>query len=91
MTTTPRRDFTRLVHIAIGQLKKASFFVIISPRYLVMHSHGEVPEWLNGAVSKTVVALLGHPGFESQPLRHVGQVNGLPYFCWVREFHESHE
>ena len=49
--------FTQLSHILKGQLKKAGFFVIISPRYLVARSHGEVPEWLNGAVSKTAVAL----------------------------------
>ena len=30
---------------------------------------GEVPEWLNGAVSKTVVVRMGHRGFESHPLR----------------------
>jgi hypothetical protein len=30
---------------------------------------GEVPEWLIGAVSKTVVALTGYRGFESHPLR----------------------
>ncbi len=28
-----------------------------------------MPEWLNGAVSKTVVPFLGHRGFESHPLR----------------------
>ena len=30
---------------------------------------GGVPEWLNGAVSKTVVGLTLHRGFESLPLR----------------------
>src|SRR3954452_15842426 len=30
---------------------------------------GGVPEWLNGAVSKTVVGLSVHRGFESLPLR----------------------
>jgi hypothetical protein len=30
---------------------------------------GEVPEWLNGTVSKTVVSLTGHRGFESLSLR----------------------
>jgi hypothetical protein len=30
---------------------------------------GGVPEWLNGAVSKTVVRLTAHRGFESLPLR----------------------
>src|ERR671933_2865684 len=30
---------------------------------------GGVPEWLNGAVSKTVVGLTVHRGFESLPLR----------------------
>ena len=30
---------------------------------------GEMPEWLNGAVSKTTVPLTGYPGFESQSLR----------------------
>jgi acetyl esterase/lipase len=30
---------------------------------------GGVPEWLNGAVSKTVVRALSHRGFESLPLR----------------------
>ena len=30
---------------------------------------GGVPEWLNGAVSKTVVGRLVHRGFESHPLR----------------------
>jgi hypothetical protein len=57
LAAVARRDFTRLSHIAKGQLKKAGFFVIISPRYIVARSHGEVPEWLNGAVSKTAVAL----------------------------------
>ncbi len=32
---------------------------------------GEVPEWLNGAVSKTVVVRMGHRGFESHPLRQL--------------------
>ena len=32
--------------------------------------HGEVPERLNGPVSKTGVPLLGYRGFESHPLRH---------------------
>src|SRR3954469_8723804 len=31
--------------------------------------HGGVPEWLNGAVSKTVVGGFVHRGFESLPLR----------------------
>ena len=36
-----------------------------------MRNHsGEVPEWLNGAVSKTVVARKGYRGFESHPLRY---------------------
>ena len=30
--------------------------------------YGEMPEWLNGAVSKTVVGYV-HPGFESLSLR----------------------
>jgi hypothetical protein len=30
---------------------------------------GGVPEWLNGAVSKTVVGGFVHRGFESHPLR----------------------
>ena len=30
---------------------------------------GEVPEWLNGTVSKTVVLLTRYRGFESHPLR----------------------
>ena len=33
------------------------------------HRPGEVPEWLNGAVSKTVEPLTGFRGFESLPLR----------------------
>src|SRR3954447_16806399 len=33
---------------------------------------GGVPEWLNGAVSKTVVGLTVHRGFESLPLRSCG-------------------
>ena len=33
---------------------------------------GGVPEWLNGAVSKTVVRLTAHRGFESLPLRRSG-------------------
>jgi hypothetical protein len=37
--------------------------------YNLVRNIGEVPEWLNGAVSKTVVALTGHRGFESLPLR----------------------
>ena len=36
---------------------------------------GEVPEWSNGAVSKTVVPY-GHRGFESLPLRHVFLIKG---------------
>ena len=32
---------------------------------------GEVPEWLNGAVSKTVVRLSPYRGFESHPLRQI--------------------
>ena len=32
-------------------------------------ARGGVPEWLNGAVSKTVVGLSVHRGFESLPLR----------------------
>jgi hypothetical protein len=38
----------------------------------VLNSHGclgEVPEWLNGAVSKTVEPRKGFRGFESHPLR----------------------
>ena len=34
----------------------------------VLRIFGEVPEWLNGAVSKTVVRF-AHRGFESHPLR----------------------
>src|SRR5262245_40431761 len=34
-----------------------------------MRAHGEMPEWLNGAVSKTVVARMGHREFESHSLR----------------------
>tara|TARA_B100000749_G_scaffold121846_1_gene93108 strand:+ start:990 stop:1193 length:204 start_codon:yes stop_codon:yes gene_type:complete len=38
---------------------------------------GEVPEWSNGAVSKTVV-LFEYPGFESLSLRHFRfNINGL--------------
>ena len=33
--------------------------------------HGGVPERLNGAVSKTVVGLTVHRGFESLPLRSI--------------------
>ena len=33
-------------------------------------SIGEVPEWLNGLVSKTSMGLTVHRGFESLPLRH---------------------
>ena len=36
---------------------------------LSRNSLGGVPEWLNGAVSKTVVRVLSHRGFESLPLR----------------------
>src|SRR5215212_3941202 len=36
--------------------------------------HGGVPEWLNGAVSKTVVPFSGHRGFESLPLRSQADV-----------------
>ena len=35
----------------------------------VRNAGGEVPEWLNGAVSKTVSLLTGARGFESPPLR----------------------
>ena len=88
--TALRRDFTRLVHIAIGQLKKAGFFVIISPRYIVAHSHGEVPEWLNGAVSKTAVALWVTQG--SNPClsaRMKGKSMTCP-FCFVAQLLQSH-
>jgi hypothetical protein len=37
----PRRDFTRLSDIAIGQLKKAGFFVIISPVLFNQHTATE--------------------------------------------------
>ena len=37
-------------------------------------SLGGVPEWLNGAVSKTVVRLTAYRGFESLPLRLLGLV-----------------
>jgi hypothetical protein len=37
-----------------------------------------VPEWLNGAVSKTVVRLSAHRGFESLPLRYKSE---LPRFA----------
>ena len=30
---------------------------------------GRVPEWTNGAVSKTAVVIIGHRGFESLPFR----------------------
>jgi hypothetical protein len=36
-------------------------------------SLGGVPEWLNGAVSKTVVRLTAYRGFESLPLRSTGR------------------
>jgi hypothetical protein len=32
---------------------------------------GEVAEWSNAAVSKTVVRRKSDPGFKSQPLRHL--------------------
>ncbi len=37
---------------------------------LFLRPRGEVPEWSNGAVSKTVVPY-GYRGFESHPLRHL--------------------
>ena len=33
--------------------------------------YGEMPEWSNGTVSKTVVALKSDPGFESLSLRQL--------------------
>ena len=35
----------------------------------MFHEIGEMPEWSNGTVSKTVVALKSDPGFESLSLR----------------------
>ena len=42
---------------------------------------GEVPEWTNGAVSKTVVLFSGYRGFESHPLRkrQTHRLVGLPF------------
>ncbi len=42
-----------------------------SPVQMDPISEGEVPEWSNGAVSKTVVPLTRDRGFESHPLRYV--------------------
>ena len=40
-----------------------------APVWASAQAPGGVPEWLNGAVSKTVVGLSVHRGFESLPLR----------------------
>ena len=36
-----------------------------------------MPEWLNGAVSKTVVGLTVHRGFESLPLRLIAEMRAV--------------
>ena len=45
-------------------------------------SYGEVSEWFKVTVSKTVVRLKPHRGFESHPLRHTISVRDavLPRF-----------
>jgi hypothetical protein len=43
----------------------------VSMRITPKHRQGEMPEWLNGAVSKTVVRLASYRGFESLSLRHI--------------------
>ena len=42
---------------------------------------GGVPEWLNGAVSKTVVRLTAYRGFESHPLRLQSAIPLPKRFC----------
>lgn len=37
---------------------------------------GELPEWLNGTVSKTVVSFYRYPGFESLTLRQLKKEKG---------------
>ena len=38
-------------------------------KYKPVHKSGEMPEWLNGTVSKTVVGIFPHREFESHSLR----------------------
>ena len=45
-------------------------FYLHKPMYFCKKKKfGEMPEWFNGAVSKTVVCLTADPGFESLSLR----------------------
>jgi hypothetical protein len=80
LAAVARRDFTRLSHIAKGQLKKAGFFVIILPRYIVALTRrgARVVEW--GGLENRCGSL-GHPGFESLPLRHLSET-GFLQFGW---------